>query len=148
MKFFLRTCDRFSYILNLSVDQPLRAEDQSFLDKHSLECKRCQALLRTSMGLNMLRTCHAIEPESSDFAFEDRVIRRFKLERSRKSLIYWSPAVVGAAIAGIAILAALQMIAAPQQMPVFRGSGEAMKIEKPGPMIPEIELVNRASIPQ
>lgn len=141
MNLFLHGCRKFSFLLNEAEDRVLQADEHSFLDRHSEECAKCAALATTAMGLNMLRLC-AIEP-AVDSGFDDRVMRRLQLGMAKSSVRYWTPAVLGGAIAGIAILAAIQMISRPQQLPVFRGNSEARNLSNSGPMFPELKLDSR-----
>jgi hypothetical protein len=55
----------------------------------------------------------SIEPEP-DPTFESRFIRRWRVERRSRTVSYWMPAVVGAVVASVALLAVLQILfAAP-----------------------------------
>jgi hypothetical protein len=62
----------------------------------------------------MLRAA-ALEPEVAPM-FEDRVIRRLKVQNVRESLNYWTPALVGAGIACVALFVALHLAAMPSQL--------------------------------
>jgi hypothetical protein len=91
----------------------------------------------------MLRAA-ALDPEVAPM-FEDRVIRRLRVQSVRESLNYWSPALVGALIACTALFVALHLASAPvhvnrEQVP----RGEASRNDKPQPA-PSLDL---ASIPE
>ncbi len=78
----------------------------------------------------MLRMA-ALEPEIEPM-FEDRVIRRLKVQQVKESLNYWSPALVGAGIACIVIFVTLQMVASPVQMKrAHMPDGEAKRESAP-----------------
>lgn len=52
----------------------------------------------------------AIEPAVDD-SFDTRLLRLWRVQRTRSSIWYWSPALVGASVAAVALLAVLQLIA-------------------------------------
>ena len=56
----------------------------------------------------LLRNAIVEVEETSEF--NDRVIRRWKLEQHRKKMMYWAPTMAGALVAGVGILAMLQMM--------------------------------------
>lgn len=112
-------CKRYSKLINESEDRPLSPSERQFVDLHAEDCSKCAALSHATAGLNMLRMC-AIEPDD-DSSFEHRVLRKVLIGRKRSTLAYWSPAVIGAAIACVTILAALQLISRPSQLPMFGG---------------------------
>lgn len=62
----------------------------------------------------MLRMA-ALEPEVAPM-FEDRVIRRLKVQQVKESLNYWSPALIGAGIACIVVFATLHLVSTPAQI--------------------------------
>ncbi|MCC7230008.1 MAG: hypothetical protein IT203_06410 [Fimbriimonadaceae bacterium] len=72
--------------------------------------------------------------------FEERVLRRYRVTSARESVRYWSPAFVGAAIAGLSVLAALQLVInRPGTPATSRPIGEA-KLERKGENLPLIDL--------
>jgi hypothetical protein len=71
--------------------------------------------------LNFLRAA-AIEVDVHP-QFEERVIRKLKVQTTRESIQYWSPALAGACIAGLAVIAALQMITRSAELPHVRLNG-------------------------
>ena len=100
------------------------------------------------MALNMLRESR-LDPSTSGSGFDIRVIRRVRLQTVRLSVQYWSPAIFGAAIAAVALVSALQMLARTSELPVFRaGASEARHIQLGGPVIPDIPIADRISVPQ
>jgi hypothetical protein len=50
-----------------------------------------------------------IEPRP-DPSFESRFIRRWRVERRLRAVSYWMPAVAGAIVASVALLAVLQIL--------------------------------------
>jgi len=60
----------------------------------------------------------SIEAEP-DEAFIGKTIRRVKLDQGARSLRFWLPAIVGAAVAGLAALSAVEMLYfMPEKRPV------------------------------
>jgi len=109
------------------LDRELSPREEAFLQKHRLACADCNcAQSQSSIALNFLRAA-TIEVDVHP-QFEERVIRRLKVQRTRESLRYWSPAVAGAFIAGLAVVAALQMITRSSDLPHFRIPGAESEI--------------------
>ncbi|MBS1714755.1 MAG: hypothetical protein JST30_10515 [Armatimonadetes bacterium] len=60
----------------------------------------------------------SLDTEAGD-AFVGQTLRRVKLDRGARSLRFWLPAIVGAAVAGLAALSAVEMLYfMPEQRPV------------------------------
>ncbi len=101
--------DRFLKLMHERRDRELREDEQSFfsdfLDK---EPEKLASAEDGAKCLNLLQNC-TIEPEL-DSAFDERVLRRARLERSRGGLRYWAPAVMAGGIACLVLLTALQMV--------------------------------------
>lgn len=137
MIFFPSKCRRFAYLLNESEDRALAEDEVAFFEKHRATCSKCERLSRSAVGLNMMR---AFAMDGSPSAgFDERVIRRLYLANARATFSYWLPALMGGAVAGLALLAALQMISQPDQLPVFRGEGEARRVSST-PIFPALQL--------
>lgn len=86
--------------------------------RHRAVCRSCEAEeADTSFALNMLRGA-ALEPEVG-FSFDERIMRLHRVRAVKQSFRYWSPAVLGAAIACVAVLAALQMLSRPSSLPTL-----------------------------
>lgn len=141
MRFLVNRCRRFEWLLNETEDRPLQADEHAFMEAHRRVCVPCERLARGSIGLNMLRDAAIDVPVDS--AFGDRVIRRLRIQESKAGLMYWSPAVLSGAIAGLAILAAIQMVSRPEQLPVFSGAGDARKVAQP--VFPELKEFSNPS---
>lgn len=82
-----------------------------------------------SAAFDMLRGA-ALEPACKPH-FEERVVRRLKVETTKAKIGYWSPAVLGAAVAGLLFLAALQMIAQSGSLPAFHVPGGEARLSSP-----------------
>ena len=108
-------CKRFGRLSSEQEDRTLTASEERFLEKHRRVCEECSQIERTSCNaLNMLRMA-TLEPEVAPL-FEDRVIRRLKVQQVKESLNYWSPALVGAGIACIVIFVTLHLASSPVQI--------------------------------
>ena len=109
--------------------------------KHRLVCPQClESEGQSRLALNMLRST-ALEAEHSP-TFDFRLIRRWRVQTFRARMGYWSPAMFGAAIAGIAVIAALQMITQSSSLPSIRSSNqpfEARRISQPAPDFPSLD---------
>jgi hypothetical protein len=143
-------CRKFKKLASDSQDRDLLMGEERFMDRHRSVCRPCRiAEHQTSLALNMLRAS-SLEAEPSEM-YEERLIRKWHLQNVRSSVRYWSPAVFGAAIAGIAVLAALQMITQSSKMPsvpLQGGMQEARNIQKQSPAIPELDFLKSPSRPQ
>jgi hypothetical protein len=91
------------------------------------------------MALNMLRSA-MLEPEVEPH-FDERLIRRVKVQRVKESLGYWSPALAGAVIAGMTIFAALGLVTRSGQAPQPElNGGQAKRLVEPAREFPSLEL--------
>ncbi len=118
-------CGRYRWLAYEALDRDLSEHEQEFFAQHEASCRRCeQHMAKGFAALNMLRG-QALEA-SPKASFDERVLRRYRVISVRSSLRYWSPAMIGAAVAGLVILAALQMISTTSQLPAFSAPrGEA-----------------------
>lgn len=142
------SCRRFDRIVSESLDRPLLAKEEAFLDRHREVCSACANLeSQKRMALNMLRMA-ALDPglePAPPASFEERVIRRWRVESIRSGLTYWTPAIVGAAASIVAVLAAIQILAQSPQLPEFHRPEAGAKLERPArnganfPTIPAFE---------
>lgn len=144
MKYAWNKCKKFSYLLNEIEDRPLGLSESSFMEHHQRECAECERLTKGTSGLNMLRSS-TIDPVIGQ-NFDERLIRRIAVQAKKSNFSYWSPAFLSGAIAGLAVLAAIQMISRPEQMPVFKGTGEARKVGQP--IFPELKDIENTRRPQ
>ncbi len=115
-------CAKFKRLASEQLDRDLRPREEAFLHRHRKACADCRAAqTQSSLALNFLRAS-AIDVDVHPM-FEERVIRKLKVQTARESLRYWSPAVAGAFIAGLAVVAALQMITRSADLPHVRLPG-------------------------
>jgi len=87
----------------------------------------------------MLRMTGAMEPMAAE-NFDERILRRHKVETVRAGVRYWSPAMMGAAVAGLVVLAAMQMIAQSSKLPSFKVPGSEARLSSPA--IPSLNSLN------
>lgn len=107
------SCNRYRRLKMLSEDGRATPHQEAFLAKHEDSCSQCaEEHALTLSAMEFLRS-NVIEPEP-DPTFESRFIRRWRVERRARTVSYWMPAVVGAVVASVALLAVLQILfAAP-----------------------------------
>jgi len=118
-------CRKYRKLCYDRRDRWLAPKEMSFMSRHEAVCPTCERRMQVAVvALNMLRQ-ETLEAGTRP-NFDERVLRRFKVESMRLSLNYWSPALIGAAVGGLVVLAAMQMIAQSSHLPSFRvPAGEA-----------------------
>ncbi len=124
-------------LLSEREDRDLSAKEVRFLARHREVCPECESQ-ESSMhcSLNMLRAATIdVEPAAH---FDERLIRRVKIQRVKESLSYWTPGLIGCAVAAIAIFATLHVLTLNvQKGSVVLPAGEARR----GPTaFPSLEL--------
>jgi hypothetical protein len=110
------TCRKFRVLVSELEDRAPDAAEEEFLTDHRRVCPECaRAELHSNLALNMLRES-TLEPDLHP-SFDDRVVRLLQVSRARESARYWSPALAGAAIAGLTLLAVMQLMTRPMDEP-------------------------------
>ncbi len=118
---FKFSCQRFSRLLSESRDRELTHGEEGFLSSHALRCTPCAKLeSQTFDCLAELRGA-TLDLQPSE-GFGDGVVAAFREGRKSLGFGYWSPAVMGAAIAGIAVLCALTIVTKTVESPVRRSN--------------------------
>jgi len=109
MRVRLFGCRKFGRLLNEREDRQLSEVELQFLGRHRSVCSSCRREEAASqLSLNMLRAAALdIAPGNG---FDERLMRRLRITRVRESLSYWSPALVGSAIACLTLLVTLQLL--------------------------------------
>ncbi|HEY3782825.1 MAG TPA: hypothetical protein VGL56_17210 [Fimbriimonadaceae bacterium] len=132
-------CKKYKKLSFDQRDRELTPGEIAFMGAHEERCEECaRSMESASFALDALRG-EFMEPVPCP-NFESKVIRQYRIESKRASLRYWSPAVVGAAVAGLVVLAAMQMIAQSSQLPSFKvPTGEA-RLSKPA--IPNLDSLD------
>ena len=129
---------RFWYLVRLADERPLTARQVRTLER--IRAMRPDLVLAETAeeeSLSFFRS-QMLEPEPAP-DFDQRAIRAIRLGIARQRARAWSPAFVGAGIAALAILAALQLITAPPtQGKVDLSLTEARKAPSASGLFPEI----------
>lgn len=134
-------CAKFKRLTNAELDGDLSARERQFLDRHRDVCTDCRSIeSQGSLALNFLRASAIDDVEVSD-NFDERVLRRLRVQTTRESLGYWSPAVAGAFVAGLAVIAALQMITRSAELRHIRVPGAEVRRVTPTKSFPELNQV-------
>lgn len=131
------SCRRFRNLVRQKDDRNLTSDESSFVDSHRLNCEGCFEYEESTIGsLNMLRSS-MYEPEPSA-GFDDRLIRRIRLQSARTQFSYWSPMVLSATVTAVVVLAAVQLLTQSSNLPVFKAdprfSPEARRSVVEGPL--------------
>lgn|GEM_PF-4855122 len=81
----------------------------------------------------------AIEPQVDKDKFARAVLRLHRVGSVKRSILYWSPAIAGASIAAMALLALLQMLTSSSSMKPIRilNGDAAQRMEQPSVQLPE-----------
>ncbi len=102
-------CSRYRRYKLLCEDGVASARQVAFVLSHEATCPKCtQEHAVTMSALSALRAA-VIEP-APDPSFESRFIRRWRVERRIRAVSYWMPAIAGALVASVALLAVLQIL--------------------------------------
>jgi len=114
-----------------SRDRELSPNEVAFLDRYP---DLSASLQKGNMALDLLKNLDWAE-ESSGIEFERRVVRRLKNQRTADGIKYWSPALIGAAVAAVALVAALQIITRANELPALnRPAAEARRAPSAVPL--------------
>lgn len=137
-------CHKFRRLSNEKHDRELSQAEKNFLDRHRSACAPCRsAETDGALALNMLRQFALEADEPCTLQFEERVIRRWRVQHVREGVGYWSPALMGAIVAGVAVLAALQLVTRSSELPrvTLPGTAEALR-ELPKSNLPDLLIEN------
>lgn len=130
-------CRKFSRLVNEREDRDLSLSERAFFESHLDVCPRCSAIAGTNeLVLSVLRDA-SLDPEPSA-QFDERVLRRVQIQFHRDGFRYWSPALIGAGIACIAILSFVHLAASPNQIPSTNhpvGEARRLKSERNQPTL-------------
>lgn len=128
--------------MNEKFDRELSKGETDFMASHRTGCDECRREeAHGACALNMLRLSSiGDEDVAPSLVFEERVIRRLRVQTARESVRYWSPAFFGAAIAGLTVLAALQLVSNRQLVPNVTHPAGEVRLERPQGRLPLIDL--------
>jgi hypothetical protein len=118
-------CGKFKWLCIERFDRDLSEKENRFYRMHRDVCFVCLRYEQQATNAMNLVGCAAIEPEISP-TFNEDVVLKFRAQRKRAALTYWSPALAGAAVAGVVLATALQIITRSSELPQFNNPrGEA-----------------------
>ena len=141
---------RYEALLIAERDRPLTARELTFMDrfraKHP-ECEQFEAL--EEEGYALLRNLAMDTEAEAPVQFERRVIRRFQVQSVRATASYWSPAICGAVVAAVALLAMIQLLGRSATMkPISVTGSEARRSEPAKPVFPDVEPAGDTAVSQ
>ena len=119
-------CGKFKWLAIEKFDRQLNPKELGFYRKHREVCFTCMRYEQQGTNAMNLLSAASIEPEISE-NFDERVLQILRRPQKRVALTYWSPVFAGAAVAGLAIMATLQLI-----------SGSPIKFWQPKGVVPAI----------
>lgn len=139
-------CGKFGWLASEAEDRLLTSQEREFMARHRAVCPACVRQEEASaLALNMLRESRLESPLPGG-QYETRLMRRLRVQTVRIGMVDWSPAFLGAAIAAVALVSALQMLARSSELPVFRtGTSEARRIKLGSPAFPVLPIADRIS---
>ena len=142
MKYRLFGCSKYRRLMNEKFDRNLHNSERCFMEKHHAVCADCRrGEIQNASALNMLRLAAVEEHEvQTGLVFEERILRRWRVQSTRESVRYWSPAFMGAVIAGLTVLAALQLVSNRPGVPTTTSPSGEVKLVRPAVDLPEIDL--------
>ena len=130
MKQFFNRCERFSKLCLEARDRELSVREQAFVSDHRDRCEACRAHENESKLVLTLLVNSAFELEIDD-SFDARVLRLAKVSAAKDSLRYWAPAIVGAAIACMALTASLQLVSRTSDSAAQPAKGSEARLTSP-----------------
>ncbi len=136
-------CHKFWKFARLQDERQLHEAERAFLNKHIESCAKCARLYSIERQALQFLQDSAIEPVEGSH-FEARLIRRWRVANARQAANYWSPALAGACIAGVAVLAALQILGRSSELrPLNLTSEESRRTVSSTPLFPEFSPRSR-----
>lgn len=137
-------CKKYRKLSAEASDRELTVRESRFLDKHSAVCPRCvDEVAESSMALNMLRA--ATLDATAEPAFEQKVLRQYRVNNVRASIRYWSPALAGAGIACIALFAAFALLGRPSMLQRdHKVLDQTRRVDIPNRALPSLVLPDNA----
>jgi hypothetical protein len=121
-----RDCERFQTLFEEKNDRALSEADLAFMVAHRFSCEPCaENELAAEDAMNVLRTS-MIEPETES-NFDRRLLRRLKAQTVKEGFNYWTPALVGAALACLSLFAALSLLSRSNMLPTITPVGQASR---------------------
>lgn len=104
------SCRMFRRWMPIAHDGELRGYKAKFVAQHRQCCEDCAELEQVHLSMSLLLRGSIVAASPSE-AFDQKLISRWQEElRARRTLVYWSPTLIGASVAAIALLALLQLL--------------------------------------
>ncbi len=128
--------------MNEKFDRTLSLRERGFMAQHRSACPECsREETQGACALNMLRLA-AVEDDELDNSpvFEDRILRKWRVQSTRESVRYWSPAFVGAVLAGLTVFAALQLVSSRATIPGTTSPAGEAHLQPGTNHLPSIDL--------
>lgn len=128
----MKDCRRFEALID--ADYVLSPEDNAFLQRHREECELCRTTQEAAdEAFSFLRESSA-EDTTGGYRFETKLLRRYRVQRTKEGFRYWMPAFFGAAAASVALFAALTLVTQPRELkpgglPTGQARATAPKLE-------------------
>ena len=121
-------CRRFRRLAVEVRDRELDDREHKFLIAHRGACDPCRRHEQSLAGaFDGLMSIVLVDAEPSH-NYEERLLRRLKVSRGRDTWRYWSPALIGACVASVALLAAMQLVAQSTSLPLYHPAGQTAKV--------------------
>ena len=121
MNFRLFGCGKFRFLAIEKFDRDLTPREADFYRKHKEVCYECLRYEQTGTNAMNLLSSAAMEPEISE-NFDQRVLNLWRKQKKVIAFQYWSPLLAGAAVAGLALIATLQLISRTPVHPFQSGT--------------------------
>lgn len=113
MNWRLFGCGKFRWLSIERYDRELNSGEQRFYRKHREVCYQCLRFEQHGLNAMNLLSAGSLEPEIP-VDFDERVLAELRKTTVPKTGFgYWTPTLAGAAVAGLAIVAALQLLTGP-----------------------------------
>lgn len=117
-------CGKFRWLAIERFDRELKPKEERFYQKHREVCFGCLRYEQQGVNAMNLVSSAALEPAISE-DFDARVLEKLRQSKKRVSIAYWSPAFAGAAVAGLALMATLQLLSR-SPIHLFQNSGKIL----------------------
>lgn len=137
------TCRRYRRLRRLAEEAPVADSLARRMRAHEDSCAACRSAYEDEKeAIAAFVQCTVQTPEAPPSGYEARLAAKARAQASVRTWRFWAPAMMGAALAGVAALALVQLLATKpvEHRPSLDGS-EARRIELP--LIPSGAATNR-----
>lgn len=131
---------KYEALLNVEHDRPLTPSELRFLEHYRTKHPELVEMEEAGReGFSLLRGLALDDEPESPVRFENRVIRKFRIQSVRETASYWAPAICGGLVAAMALLAAFQLLGrSPEMKPLSVAGSEARRGAPAKPVFPDI----------